>query len=88
MQDPEWGEEFEFDCNKEDQYVNVCVWCRVQTNRNSKPLPVPGRGEGGAKLTPPNDELPFYNVTTKIGYVSTIPAPRARNLFMLTFCPN
>ncbi|XP_060561588.1 PDZ domain-containing protein 8-like [Ruditapes philippinarum] len=70
--DPEWNEEFEFDCKEEDQYVNVCVWCKIaQTERASKNMSTTNKTEGQQqKNTPPTDDLPSYNVTTKIGYVS------------------
>jgi len=74
FQEPEWNEEFEFDCREEDQFVNVCVWCRMkQADRSSKQTTSTGttgpKGEPHMKNTPPNDELQFYNITTKIGYV-------------------
>ncbi|XP_053400397.1 PDZ domain-containing protein 8-like, partial [Mercenaria mercenaria] len=70
--DPEWNEEFEFDCKEEDQYVNVCVWCKMaQTDRASKNISTINKADGPQlKNTPPTDDLPSYDLTTKIGYVS------------------
>lgn len=45
-----------------------------QPERTSGKQPAMGgtgaKGEPHAKNTPPNDEQQFYNITTKIGYVS------------------
>ncbi|XP_052793409.1 PDZ domain-containing protein 8-like [Mya arenaria] len=69
--DPEWNEEFEFACTDEDRYVNVCVWCRLlQVGRATKQPIERMKDPELVKQTPPTDELPYYNVTTKIGYVS------------------
>lgn len=44
-----------------------------QADRSSKQTSTAAtgsKGEPSMKNTPPNDELQFYNITTKIGYVS------------------
>jgi len=70
-QDPEWNEEFQFACREEDKYVNVCVWCRLlQAGRTTKMTGSSVKDPALVKNTPPTEELPYYNVTSKIGFVS------------------
>ena len=62
---------FGFDCNDDDQYVNVCVWCKMaQTDRNRKQIATKGED---SKLQVA-DMLERYYVTKKIGYVRKLSA--------------
>ncbi|KAL4230668.1 PDZ domain-containing protein 8 [Mactra antiquata] len=68
---PEWNEEFEFECKEEDQYVNICVYCKIEhVERSSKNMTNTNKFDNQLKSTPPTGDLPSYDVTTKIGYVS------------------
>ena len=71
IQTPEWNEVFGFDCNEDDQYLNVCVWCKMaQTDRNRKQIATKGED---SKLQVA-DMLERYYVTKKIGYVRKLSA--------------
>lgn len=69
--EPEWNEEFEFDCKEEDRYVNICVWCKMaHREKPTKNMPATSKTDLQQKSTPPAEDFPAYNITTKIGYVS------------------